>query len=176
MPSQPANTPTGETRVIVVMGVAGAGKTVVGRELAQAIGWEFHDADDFHSAENIAKMRRGEGLTDADREPWLAALCRLIASIIRDGRRGVLACSALKQAYRDMLIPNGIPPSVVRFAFLNVPQDELERRLEHRRHFAGPSLLSSQLATLEPPTDAVWIDGTRPIPDEVISIRDALRV
>lgn len=158
------------------MGVAGAGKTVVGRELAQAIGWEFHDADDFHSPENIAKMHRGEGLTDEDRQPWLEALSRLIASIVREGRHGVLACSALKQAYRDMLLPNGIPASAVRFAFLNVPRQELERRLEHRHHFAGPSLLSSQLATLEPPADAVWIDGTRPVPDEIKAIREALGV
>jgi gluconokinase len=158
------------------MGVSGAGKTTVGRELAEAIGWEFHDADDFHSAENIAKMHRGEGLTDADRQPWLEALCRLIAAILRERRHAVLACSALKHAYREMLIPKGIPATAIRFAYLNVPPDELERRLEHRHHFAPPSLLSSQLATLEAPTDAAWIDGTRPVPAEVQSIREALGV
>lgn len=165
-----------ETRVIVVMGVAGAGKTTVGRALAQAIGWEFHDADDFHSAENIAKMHRGEGLTDADRKPWLETLQRLIAAIVGESRHAVLACSALKQAYRDMLIPQGIRGGAVRFAYLHVPPEELEKRLQNRHHYAGPSLLSSQLSTLEPPRDAVWIDGTCPVQAEVDSIRDALRV
>ena len=161
-------------RVVVVMGVAGAGKTTVGRELAKAIGWEFHDADDFHSAENIAKMHRGEGLTDADRTPWLESLARLITAIVREGRHAVLACSALKHAYRDMLIPQGIPASVIKFAYLDVPREELEKRLEQRHHYAGPSLLASQLATLEPPSDAVWIDGTRPLHAEVDAIRERL--
>ena len=156
------------------MGVAGAGKTTVGRELAEAIGWEFHDADDFHSAENIAKMHRGEGLTDADRQPWLEALARLIATIVHEGRHAVLACSALKHAYRVMLTPDGIPPSAIRFVYLDVPSKELERRLEHRQHYAGPSLLASQLATLEKPKDALWIDGTQPVSAEVDDIRKAL--
>jgi gluconokinase len=174
--SEPAGESSSETRVIVVMGVSGAGKTAVGRELARAIGWEFHDADDFHSEENIAKMHRGEGLTDADRQPWLEALRQLVASVVRDGRHAVLACSALKQAYRDMLIPDGIPGGAIRFAFLNVPREELERRLEHRQHFAGPSLLESQLATLEPPQKAVWIDGTVSVAAEVHAIREAIGV
>ena len=156
------------------MGVAGAGKTTVGRELAESIGWEFHDADDFHSAENIAKMHRGEGLTDADRHPWLEALARLVAAVVREDRRAVLACSALKHTYRVMLIPDGVPASAIRFVYLDVPVEELERRLEHRRHYAGPSLLSSQLAALEKPKDAVWIDGTRPVSAEVDAIRSAL--
>src|SRR5690349_14696365 len=130
------------------MGVAGAGKTTVGRQLADAISWEFHDADDFHSAENVAKMHRGEGLTDADRQPWLEALGRLIATVVRDGRHAVLACSALKHAYRVMLIPEEIPAAAIRFVYLDVPPEELERRLERRHHYAGPSLLASQLATL----------------------------
>jgi carbohydrate kinase (thermoresistant glucokinase family) len=174
VPGQPSNPSPSETRVIVVMGVAGAGKTTVGRELAEAIAWEFHDADDFHSAANVAKMHRGEGLNDADRQPWLEALSRLIAAIVREGRHAVLACSALKQAYRDILIPEGIPASAVRFAYLDVPPQELEKRLENRHHYAGPSLLSSQLATLEKPKDAIWIDGTRPIAAEVRAIRDAI--
>jgi gluconokinase len=156
------------------MGVAGAGKTTVGRELATTIGWEFHDADDFHSPENIAKMHRGEGLTDADRQPWLEALARLIVSIVREERHAVLACSALKHAYRVMLMPSGIPAAAIRFVYLDVPPEELERRLEQRHHYAGPSLLSSQLATLEKPKDAVWVDGTRSVPDEVHAIRSAL--
>jgi gluconokinase len=175
VPGQPTSE-SSELRVVVVMGVAGAGKTTVGRELAQAIGWEFLDADDFHSAANIAKMHRGEGLTDADRQPWLDALCRLVAGIIQERRHAVLACSALRQAYRDSLIPQGIPATMIRFVYLNVPPEELEKRLENRHHFAPPALLSSQLATLEAPKDAVWIDGTRPVPAEVQSIREALGV
>jgi len=158
------------------MGVAGAGKTTVGRELAEKIGWEFHDADDFHSAENIAKMHRGEGLTDADREPWLEALGRLVAAVIREGRHAVLACSALKHAYRVMIMPQGIPAAATRFVYLDVPPEELERRLESRHHYAGPSLLASQLATLEKPKDAVWIDGTRPVAAEVEAIRSAIGI
>jgi gluconokinase len=164
-------------QIIVVMGVAGAGKTTVGRELAQAIGWEFHDADDFHSPENIAKMHRGEGLTDDDRRPWLVALRDFLAAAIRERRRLVLACSALKQAYRDVLVPPNVGPGVIRFVYLDVPADELRHRLAERaHHFAPPELLASQLATLEPPRDAVWIDGTCPVGKEVQSIREALHV
>jgi gluconokinase len=171
-------TPTrGETQVIVVMGVAGAGKTTVGLELAQAVGWEFHDADDFHSPQNIAKMHRGEPLTDEDRAPWLAALHDLISQIVSERRHGVVACSALKQAYRNMLVGSDIPGGVVRFAYLDVPADELRDRLARRQHhFAPPALLDSQLATLEPPRDAVWVDGRLPVADEVRAIREACGV
>jgi gluconokinase len=163
-----------EPRVIVVMGVAGAGKTTVGRRLAQAIGWEFHDADEFHSPENIAKMHRGEALTDDDRRPWLATLSALIATIVRDGRRAVLACSALKQSYREALVPHDAPPGAVRFAYLDVPASELRRRLTERaNHFAPPELLASQLATLEAPGDAVWVDGSCSVEEEVRTIRTA---
>jgi gluconokinase len=160
--------------VIVVMGVAGAGKTTVGRELAQAIGWEFHDADEFHSPENIAKMHRGEALTDDDRRPWLATLSALIATIVREGRRAVLACSALKHSYREVLVPPGVAPGAVRFTYLDVPAGELRRRLTERHdHFAPPELLASQLATLEAPRDAVWIDGMCSVEEEVRTIRTA---
>src|SRR5437899_1356515 len=156
------------------MGVAGAGKTTVGRQLAQAVGWEFHDADEFHSPENIAKMHRGEALTDDDRRPWLATLGALIATIVREGRRAVLACSALKNSYREALVPKDAPPGAVRFAYLDVPASELLRRLSKRaNHFAPPELLASQLATLEAPDDAVWVDGTCSVEEEVRTIRKA---
>lgn len=166
-----------EIRVIVVMGVAGAGKTLVGSALARALGWTFYDADDFHSPENVAKMHRGIGLTDADRAPWLAALRDLIERVIRDGRKAVLACSALKEAYRKTLTPDDAPPGTVRFVYLDVPADVLRERLEHRaHHYAPPELLDSQLATLEPPHDAVRVDGTLP-PDEIVgAARSALSV
>jgi gluconokinase len=164
-------------RVVVVMGVAGAGKTLIGSALARELGWTFYDADDFHSPKNVAKMRRGIGLTDADRAPWLASLRDMIERVIRDGRHAVLACSALKEAYRKALTPDDAPTETVRFLYLDVPADVLRYRLEHRaHHFAPPELLGSQLATLEPPHDAVRVDGTLP-PEEIVrAARSALGV
>jgi gluconokinase len=159
------------------MGVAGAGKTLVGSALARALGWTFYDADDFHSPENVAKMHRGVGLTDADRAPWLATLHDLIERVIREGGNAVLACSALKEAYRKTLTPENAPAGAVRFVYLDVPADVLRDRLEHRaHHYAPPELLGSQLATLEPPRDAVRVDGTLPPDDIVRAARSALRV
>jgi len=156
------------------MGVAGAGKTTVGQELAQALGWEFRDADDFHSAANVAKMHCGEGLTDEDRKPWLETLRHLIATTVHEHRYMVLACSALKQSYRDVLMPPDVQRGAVRFVYLDVPASELRHRLAERTgHFAPPELLTSQLATLEPPRDAVWVHGTRPVATEVETIRRA---
>lgn len=156
-------------RVIIMMGVAGAGKTLVGSALARALGWTFYDADDFHSPENVAKMHRGIGLTDADRAPWLATLHDLIDRVIREGGNAVVACSALKETYRRTLTPNDAPGGTVRFVYLDVPADVLRQRLEHRaHHYAPPELLDSQLATLEVPRDAVCLDGTL-APDEIVA-------
>jgi gluconokinase len=167
----------GNLHVIVVMGVSGAGKTVVGQALAHAVGWEFHDADDFHSPENVAKMHRGEGLTDEDRRPWLAALCSMIADVIRDGRHAVVACSALKQWYREALIPSESDRPAIRFVHLDVPEDVLRDRLAKRtHHFATPALLPSQLATLEFPHDALCVDGTLPVAEIARQIREKLEL
>ncbi|MCP2012929.1 gluconokinase [Deinococcus sp. HSC-46F16] len=128
---------------LVVMGAAGSGKTTVGRELSARTGWPFLDGDDFHTPEARRRMARGEALTDADRWPWLE---RLRAEL---GTRpaAVLACSALRRVYRDRLRGPG-----VRFLFLRVPELLLRERLAARTgHYAGPDLLPSQLATLEPP-------------------------
>jgi gluconokinase len=163
--------------VIVVMGVAGAGKTLVGKTLARAIGWAFYDADDFHSRANIEKMSRGEPLTDDDRRPWLAAMRVTIAGVIERADHGVLACSALKEWYRRALVPEEAPPGAVRFVYLDVPESVLHDRLARRTgHFAPPELLPSQLKTLEPPVDAVWEDGTRSPDDIVRSVRASLGV
>jgi gluconokinase len=164
-------------RLIIVMGVAGAGKTLIGRALATALGWRFYDGDDYHSAANIEKMREGDALSDADRAPWLDALRALIGEVIETGARAVLACSALKQSYRDKLVPEGVPPGAVRWVYLSVPESVLADRLKHRAgHFAPPELLPGQLATLEEPRDALWIDGTRP-PEEIVRmVRDAFGV
>ena len=164
-------------RVIVVMGVSGAGKTEIGRDLAAAIGWPFHDADEYHSPANIAKMHRGEGLTDADRAPWLAKLHDLVTDAVASGQHIVLACSALKQAYRDTIQPDRVSPDEVRYVFLDVPRNVLEERLRTRHgHFAPPALLDSQLATLEKPRDAVQVDGSRSPQEIVAVIRDRLGV
>jgi gluconokinase len=159
------------------MGVSGAGKTTAGRALARALGCPFYEGDDFHSAANIAKMRRGEALTDADRASWLRDLCVLIAGILERGEDGVLACSALKRAYREALIPRGTPPGAVKFAFLDVPVDVLRKRLADRKgSFFNPSLLDSQIATLEQPSDAIRIDGAQNVDNIVKAIREALQL
>ena len=153
------------------MGVAGAGKTTVGERLASARGWPFADADDYHSAENVARMRRGEGLTDAQRAPWLRALAALIADHVTRGAPLVLACSALRRSYRSTLAPEALG-STVRFAHLRVSPETLAARLGARAgHYASGTLLASQLATLEPPDpdeDVLTLDGER-TPDEIVA-------
>lgn len=153
--------------VLVVMGVAGAGKTTVGRAIAARLGWPFHDADDFHSPESVARMRAGLGLTDELRAPWLARLQALAAASLARGESMVLACSALRRRYRDALVPEGAAPGAMRFAYLRVPPPELARRLATRAgHFAPPALLESQLATIEEPVAegrVLVLDGEQPV-------------
>jgi len=140
------------------MGVAGAGKTTVGHLLAERMAWEFRDADDFHSPASVAKMRRGEALTDADRAAWLDELRGVLAGAAAAGRSLVLACSALKAEHRRRLT-GGI--AGVRVLYLRVRRDELQRRLAARQdHFFPATLLDSQLAALEEPDDALVVDGT----------------
>ncbi len=147
---------------LVVMGVSGAGKTEVGRALAASWGAHFIDADDYHPQTNIEKMRRGEALDDDDRAPWVELLSRTLRELPMPV---VLACSALRQKYRDQL---GIDDRTIRLLYLRVPKAELEDRLERRvGHFAGRPLLQSQLETLEEPTTGLTLDGTRAVPDLV---------
>lgn len=146
------------------MGVAGAGKTTVGRALADALGWEFQDADDFHSAANVAKMRSGTPLTDADRAPWLATLRDLLARHVATGTPMVLACSALRESYRAALRPPSAPRDAIAFVQLDVPPPVAEARLAARRgHYMQPSMVASQFATLEEPHDALRVDASRPV-------------
>ena len=150
--------------VIVVMGVSGSGKTTVGSLLASDLGWEFADADDFHSAENVEKMRHGNPLTDPDRKPWLGKLRARIVEWIEAGKNGVLACSALRQVYRDQLRVN----PQVRFAYLKGEPDLLsERLLERPGHYMKRPMLESQLATLEEPLDAVTVSA-KSTPREIV--------
>ena len=164
----------GETvRVIVVMGVAGAGKTTIGRALATALRCAFVDGDDFHDPANVERMRRGVPLTDAEREPWLAALRAQIGATIGRGERVVIACSALKHSYRLALVP-AHSRDAVRFVYLDVDRERLQERLESRvGHFAGAALLESQLATLEEPRDALRVDGASTPESIVARIRSA---
>jgi gluconokinase len=162
--------------VVIVMGVSGAGKTAVGQALADALDWPFHEGDDYHSPENVRKMTHGQALTDADRAPWLAALHALIQRIVSERSHGVLACSALKHAYRKALMAD-LPGDAVRFVFLDVPAAVLEQRLGRRvGHFMPPELLPSQLATLEIPRSALRVDGTLPIPAIVARIRESFGI
>lgn len=158
--------------VIIVMGVTGAGKTTVGRELAASLGWRFHDADDFHPAANKAKMHAGIPLTDEDRWPWLGALRAVIEQAIRDGAGAVVTCSALKRAYRAVL-SGGL--SDVRYVHLTGDPRVLQDRLASRRgHFMNPALLDSQIATLEPPEGAIDVDVALTPGEQVAEIRRTL--
>jgi carbohydrate kinase (thermoresistant glucokinase family) len=159
--------------VIIVMGVSGSGKTTVGELLADRLGWEFADADDFHPAANVAKMHAGTPLDDADRTAWLRAIAGWIDEHVAAGKDGVVTCSALKRAYRELL-----RRPEVRFAYLDGDRELIARRMAARRgHFFPAGLLESQFRDLEPPGPderayAVSIAGT---PEETVEqIMDSL--
>ena len=147
--------------IVILMGVSGAGKTTIGTLLARQLGWPFVEADDFHSEANRAKMTRGEGLTDADRAPWLQRLSEVIAEAAAAGESLVLACSALKEKYRRQLrAAAGDTP--LQFVYLKVPPKVAADRLEHRAgHYAKADLAPSQFADLVEPADALVMDATR---------------
>jgi gluconokinase len=151
------------------MGVAGSGKSTVGRALAASLHWRFHDADDLHSTESIERMRQGLPLDDAMREPWLRRVRHVIEDAVRNHTGAVVACSALKAHYRSVL-SNGLDG--VGFVFLDGDRELLMRRLTNRGgHFAGASLLDSQLQALEPPDDALRLDAALPVGELVAAIR-----
>jgi gluconokinase len=134
---------------LVVMGVSGSGKSTIADKLAERLGWTFEDGDGFHPASNVAKMRAGHPLTDQDRGPWLRAIADEIDRVCTAGERAVIACSALKHAYRDILVHGR---SDVRIVFLKGTQALIADRLARRKgHFMPPGLLDSQFKTLEPP-------------------------
>ncbi len=151
---------------MVLMGVTGCGKTTIGLVRAKLVTAFFASAYDYKWGANMAKMAAGDPLTDEDRAPWLATLHDLLAGWVADGKRGVLACSALKESYRETLSA-GIAPGKLAFVWLDVPRAVLEVRLAARHHeYMNPVLLSSRLATLEPPADAVRVVNDH-APDEV---------
>ena len=140
----------------MVMGVAGSGKTTVGELLARQLGWSFYDADAFHPPENIEKMANGIPLNDLDRAPWLNALHSLISTSLRENRPAVLACSALKESYRQRLLEENDGVQVV---YLKGSYDLLWSRLSHRKdHYMKPQMLQSQFESLEEPTNALTCD------------------
>jgi len=159
--------------IAVLMGVSGSGKTSIGAALAERLGWPFLDGDDFHPPQNVAKMQSGTPLADEDRWPWLDRLNAELRVREARGQHAVLACSALKQAYRDRL-SRGL--ANWRLVFLHGEFELLRRRAEERKHRYMPaSLLQSQFDTLEPPAEAIRIDVAEPLERSVETIRAALQ-
>ena len=153
--------------LVVIMGVAGSGKTTVGELLARSLGWTFFEGDSFHPASNIEKMSHGSPLTDADRWPWLERIREEMRRCAGRGTNAVVACSALRESYRAYLAAD-LPD--VRFVYLRGdPSTILERLGSRERHYMGPEMLASQLASLEEPTDALCIDIDHP-PHEIVAL------
>ena len=150
------------------MGVSGCGKTSVGRELANRLGWKFYDADDFHPPENVAKMKSKIPLDDSDRAPWLESLHDLILSSLKADSPGVLACSALKENYRQQLVQGN---DGVGFIYLKGSYELIWSRMEKRKdHFMKPQMLQSQFEVLEEPSNALTIDISMSVDDIVRQI------
>ncbi len=160
--------------IILVMGVAGSGKTTVGQLLARQLNWSFADADDFHPPANIAKMSAGQPLNDDDRAPWLEALRAHLQACLDRHENTVLACSALRESYRRLLV---VDPTQVRIVHLHGSRELLLSRISGRQgHYMKSSMLDSQLATLEPPADALSLDVS-PTPEVLVAqIREAFNL
>ena len=157
--------------IVILMGVTGTGKTTVGQLLAGQLHWRFEDADSYHSVANVEKMRSGSPLTDADRDPWLASLHGAIAQWLTAGDNVVLACSALKTAYRERLLES----PEVKLVYLKADKKLVAQRLaERQHHYMNPALVDSQFATLEEPREAVTVDAALPTETVVEDIRRAL--
>lgn len=158
-------------KVLIVMGVSGSGKTTLGQALAQRLGWTFADGDDYHPQANRDKMARGQPLTDADREPWLLRLRELIEEHLREAKPLVLACSTLKERYRTTL-SGGLEG--VGYVFLHGDPALIAQRMQNREHYMPVSLLESQLETLEPPTNAIQLDISQPLEDNLREVLEQI--
>ena len=173
-PSATSNIPRGRSSILVIMGVSGSGKTTIGQLLSAELICSFIDGDDFHPPVNIKKMSSGEALTDEDRWPWLEILTDKIQEYIQQEQSMVLACSALKKSYREILC---VERELVQFIYLKGNYATILRRMQSREnHFMTKSLLQSQFATLEEPEDAIVVDIS-PSPSEILkSIRGLLHL
>lgn len=150
--------------IIILMGITGSGKTTIGTLLSKALDASFYDADDFHTQSNKQKMARGEALTDEDRRPWLEKLRGELEKWSGEKKTAVLACSALKQKYRDFL-STGLE---IRWVYLKGDRELIRQRIEGRRgHFTSLSLLESQIQTLEEPPEAIVVD-IRQTPSQIV--------
>jgi len=159
--------------IIVLTGVTASGKSTVGKLLAQQLGWSFFEGDDFHSPENIEKLRRGEALHDEDRRPWLEAIRESIRAAIARGENAVIACSALKASYRRTLQID----EQVSFVYLKASTALIQERLKNRvGHFMNPHLIQSQFDTLEEPKEALQIDADSTPAEIVQLIRNGLSI
>jgi len=146
----------GKGRILILMGVSGSGKTTIGKQLAFRLGWPFEDGDDYHSGANRTKLLHGQPLNDEDRQDWLSALVALINGYLLKGESCILACSALKQIYRDRLT---VDPDRVHFVYLKGSRELILPRIQARRgHIMKSSLLDSQFAVLEEPSRAIVVD------------------
>jgi carbohydrate kinase (thermoresistant glucokinase family) len=152
--------------VLILMGPMGCGKTTIGKMLAEKLGWPFYDGDDFHPEENVEKMRAGLALTDEDRRLWLEKLRGHIRHWLKKKQNTILACSALKQSYRDIL---GVEQKAVRTVYLRGSYPLLRKRIEERRHpYMNKNLLRSQIDTLEEPKDGLRVDISE-TPETIVS-------
>lgn len=155
-----------DTRIILLMGVAGSGKTTIGQRLAEKLGWPYFEADDFHSAANKKKMGHGVPLNDDDRAPWLAAIRQQIDQCIAQHQSAVFTCSALKEKYRQVLMGNA---PAVKLVYLSGSPALLQARLDHREaHYMKANMLESQLAALEVPANALKVDIDQP-PEKIVT-------
>ncbi|XP_028658262.1 probable gluconokinase [Erpetoichthys calabaricus] len=175
--------------IVVLMGVCGSGKTTIGLYLANKLGWTFHDADDYHPQDNKLKMANGVPLNDQDRIPWLLVLQNIMVREMHSGNHAVLACSALKKAYRRILLQGSVAlhgtsveeastPKDILFVYLHASDELISLRLAKRKgHFMAESLVPSQFAVLEPPTSPehfITVDTEKSIADIVAEIEKAL--
>jgi gluconokinase len=160
--------------IILVMGVSGSGKTTIGKMLANSLGWTFSDADTFHSQQNVEKMRQGIPLSEADRKPWLQDLQTAIKYWLQENKNVVLACSALKDSYRQFLV---VDSNRVKLVYLKGSYQLIQKRLQERQnHYMSAQLLTSQFEALEEPLETIYIDIAEPPQAIVQNIRTILGI